>query len=413
MKEPCKKKSGLLHRDWGPFRRFFEQNEEAIAVFHPDACCIVDVNMAACRLFGYNHDELIDGGLALFCNPDEFDKIEALICNAGPVQRPYVTTYFKRDGTKSVLKFRSNSINLKSGRLVYCSFRDIGEEIRIKEEMRFHHAQLIHANKMGALGMLVSSVAHEINNPNNFIMHNIQILSEALKDALPILREHYKEHGDYYLGGIPLSEFEEVVPRLVFGIQDGSDRIRKIVENLRNFVRSDRARLDCRIEIAAVVANAVSLMRSEIDKHTGNFSFTCDPNLPQVRGSSQKLEQVVINLIMNALQSLTDRQQRVVVTASTEPDTGLVVVAIKDEGCGMSESVRSRIMEPFFSTKQDNGGTGLGLYISNSIIREHKGSISFISLPDQGTTVTVKLPAAEEKSKNDQNREPSATGFAG
>ncbi len=411
MKEPRKKTAGVLQRDWEPFRLFFEQNEVAFAVFHPDNCSVADVNMAACRLFGYNHDELVEGGLALFCNPDELDNLKALICSAAPSQRSYVTTYVRRDGSKSVMRFRSNIINLEKGRLVYCSFRDIGEEIRLKEEMRYRQAQLIHANKMGALGMLVSSVAHEINNPNNFIMHNIQILSEALKDVLPILREHYREHGDYYLGGIPLSEFEDVVPRLVYGMQDGSERIRKIVENLRDFVRSDRARLDGMVDISTVVTNAIALMRSEIGKHTNNFSFNCEGTPPQVRGSAQKLEQVVINLVMNALQSLTDRQQKVTVTASSDEGSGQVLLAIRDEGCGMSETVQSRIMEPFFSTKHERGGTGLGLYISNSIIREHKGSISFISAPGAGTTVTMRLPAAGQKTRN-ENREPFTTGIA-
>ena len=265
---------------------------------------------------------------------------------------------------------------LPEGQLVYCSFRDIGEEIRLKEEGRFRRAQLIHANKMAALGMLVTSVAHEINNPNNFIMHNNQILADVWKDAFPILQEHYKENGDYYLGGIPLSEFEEVIPRLVYGIHDGSERIRNIVQNLRDFVRSDRASLDGTVDLSTVVANAVSLMRSEISRHTGNFIIKCDEDLPLIKGSAQKLEQVVINLVMNALQSLTGHDQRVAITVNRDAGNDQIIFTISDEGEGMPETVKARIMEPFFSTKLDKGGTGLGLYISNSIIMEHKGSIS-------------------------------------
>jgi PAS domain S-box-containing protein len=401
-----------MHQGMELFRQFFEQNEEAIIVLQPETCAVMDVNRAACRLFGYNHDALVDGGLTLFCEPNELDNLKRIVRRPDSVEQPYVMSYFRHDGTKSVLRFLSNSINLQEGRLIYCSFRDIGEEIRLKEESRFRQAQLIHANKMGALGMLVTSVAHEINNPNNFIMHNNQILAETWKDVLPILREYYRENGDYYLGGIPLSEFEEVIPRLVYGIHDGSERIRGIVQNLRDFVRSDRARLDSVVDLAAVVKDAVALMRAEIGKHTNAFSVQGGAHMPPVKGSAQKLEQVVINLLMNALQSLTDRDQRVDITIDFDAETSECLLVVSDEGTGISETVMTRIMEPFFSTKMDRGGTGLGLYISNSIIREHKGAIVFTSEPGAGTTVTVRLPAIRQKTEHERNRKPSTANSA-
>jgi len=382
----------LLQRDWEPFRRFFEQNEEPLIFFNAKTCEVVDVNQAACHLFGHNHDAMIDEGLDLFCDPNELDNLKGIILNAAPSEQAYVTTYFRRDGSKSVLRFRSSSIEMQEGRLICCSFRDIGDEIRRKEEGRFRQAQLIHANKMGALGMLVTSVAHEISNPNNFIMHNNQILAEIWKDVFPILREYYRENGDYYLGGIPLSEFEEVVPRLVYGILDGSERIGRIISDLRDFVRSDRARVDSSVDLAEVVSSAVALMRTEIGKHTNSFSHKCEEGLPPIRGSSQKLEQVVINLLMNALQALTDRDQPVGIRIGYDAAAGQVVLSISDKGSGIKELERSRIMEPFYSTKLDKGGTGLGLYISHSIIREHNGAISFESEPGSGTTVYVRFP---------------------
>ncbi len=393
MKELHPPAGDLSHQAWELFHQFFEQNDEAIMVFSPGNCAVIDLNPAACTLFGWSRDELIDRGLELFCEPNELNNLKQIICMPDPSSRSYVMTYFRRDGTKSVLRFRSNRIRLRDGELIYCPFRDIGEEIRLKEENRFRQAQLIHANKMAALGMLVTSVAHEICNPNNFIMHNNQVLAEAWKDVFPVLREYYRENGDYYLGGIPLSEFEEVVPKLVYGIQDGSERIRRIVQSLRDFVRSDRARLDSMVDLSSVVAGAITLMRAEIGKHTNAFSLEGREDLPPVRGSAQKLEQVVINLLLNALQSLNDRNSRVEVAVGFDALADQCLLTVSDEGSGMSEEVMTKITEPFFSTKLDRGGTGLGLYISSSIIREHKGTIGFKSGPGEGTTVTVRLPA--------------------
>jgi PAS domain S-box-containing protein len=412
MKTSRRPAGDLSHQAWEPFRQFFEQNDEAILVFAPDTCAVIDLNPAACRLFGSTHEELIDRGLELFCEPDELDNLKHIICTSDPVVRTYVMTYSKCDGTKSVLRFRSNRIRLRDGELIYCPFRDIGEEIRLKEENRFRQAQLIHANKMAALGILVTSVAHEISNPNNFIMHNNQVLAETWKDVFPVLREYYRENGDYYLGGIPLSEFDEVIPKLVYGIQDGSERIRNIVQNLRDFVRSDRARLDSMVDLAAVVANAITLMRAEIGKHTNAFSLQVIEHLPPVKGSAQKLEQVVINLLLNALQSLNERGQCVTVAIEFDEKSDQCLLKVSDEGAGMSEEVMNRITEPFFSTKLDRGGTGLGLYISNSIIREHKGTIVFTSEPGAGTTVTVRLPAFVKKAENDYCKEPTTTDIA-
>ncbi len=395
------------------FGLFFEQNDAAILVFDPRNCAVVDANLAASALFGYRHDELVSEGLGLFAEPNELDNLIQIIGTMPSSERSYVMTYFRRDGIKSILRFRATVIRMSDGDLVYCSFRDIGEEVRLREELRSRQAQLIHANKMGALGMLVSSVAHEISNPNNFIMHNIQILTDAWKDVLPILRDYYQEHGDYYLGGIPLSEFEEVIPRLVYGIHDGSERIRNIVANLREYVRSDRAKLQSSVDISAVVMNAVALMRSEISRHTNAFQLLSPEGLPFIRGSAQKLEQVVINLLMNALQSLSDRNQAVSLQVTYDAGTDDVLLTIRDEGVGMTEQVQAKILEPFFSTKLERGGTGLGLYISHSIVCEHKGTMRFTSESGVGTTVTVRIPAVLGKAGHDEGRQPLASGVAG
>ena len=180
-------------------------------------------------------------------------------------------------------------------------------------------------------------------------------------------------------------------------VREGSVRISNMVTHLREYVRNDHAGLDKSVDLSEVVVNAIALMQPEITRHTTSFQMMCAEQLPRITGNAQKLEQVVINLLMNALQSLPDKNHSVSVLVMHDTDTDDVLLVVKDEGVGMDELVKTKIFEPFFSTKWQRGGTGLGLYISHAIIREHKGQIVFTSAPGEGTTVTVRIPASRSK----------------
>jgi signal transduction histidine kinase len=135
-------------------------------------------------------------------------------------------------------------------------------------------------------------------------------------------------------------------------------------------------------------------LNNQINKYTEKFYLDFGKDLPPVKGSAQKLEQVIINLIMNSLQALPNKKCGIWISTSSNKDSGCVIISIKDEGCGMSRKVLESIMEPFFSTKLNTGGTGLGLYISQSIVKEHRGSMEFESEHAKGTTVVIKLPSS-------------------
>jgi signal transduction histidine kinase len=144
------------------------------------------------------------------------------------------------------------------------------------------------------------------------------------------------------------------------------------------------------------VSVAASLLNPQIKRHTRQFKLDLHEGVPMVRGNPQQLEQVVINLIMNAVQALPDRERKVIVSTSFDQDGGFAIIRVDDEGEGMPAEVRERICEPFFSTKLDQGGTGLGLAISNFIIKEHRGTLEFESEPGKGTTARIKLPVEPE-----------------
>jgi PAS domain S-box-containing protein len=270
--------------------------------------------------------------------------------------------------------------------------RDITAKVRMEEEARIIQAKLIHANKMTSLGTLVSGVAHEINNPNTFIKSNAQLFSKIWKDVGPVLEKFSKQNGDFLLGGLPCSEVRELAPEVIKGIDEGSIRIQHIVDNLRDFARPEKANLNGSVNINDLVIAAESILRNHIKKYTEKFQLKPGGNIPPIRGSSQQIEQVVINLIMNSLQSLEDKKCAVRVSTTYNKFSKLAIIKVKDEGIGMTRDTLERITEPFFTTKLEKGGTGLGLSISYAIIKDHNGSLEFKSRPGKGTTATVKLP---------------------
>jgi PAS domain S-box-containing protein len=272
--------------------------------------------------------------------------------------------------------------------------RDITERRRAEEQANLHQQQLMQAGKMAALGVLVSGMAHEINNPNNFIMLNAPILRAAWESALPILDEYHRENGDFLMGGMRFSELREQMPKLLTGVSQGAERIKQIVANLKRYVRGDTGGLDQLVDVNAVITSAVSLISNVIKNATDHLTVSLAPELPSVRGSFQRLEQVILNLIQNACQALPDRTRGLFIATEAEAGGAGVCITIRDEGAGIRANDLPRIREPFFTTKSDSGGIGLGLSISSRIVEEHRGSMQFSSEPGSGTTVTLHLPSA-------------------
>jgi PAS domain S-box-containing protein len=271
--------------------------------------------------------------------------------------------------------------------------RDISDRKRVEEERKVLQAKLIQTNKMTSLGLLVSGMAHEVNNPNNNIKLAAHLLLKAWEDAGPILDSHFTRSGDFMIGGFPYSQARGSFPGYITGIAESSRRIEGIIKNLRDFVRKGKANVNASTDINMVVTVAAAILNYQIKKFTGDFTIDLSEGLPPVRGNTQLLEQVVINLIMNALQALPDRNGAIRITTFHDGQTREVLVKVQDSGSGMTPEVMKRLFEPFFSTKLDRGGTGLGLAISNVILSEHQGSLEFETRPGGGTTAIIRLPS--------------------
>jgi polar amino acid transport system substrate-binding protein len=215
---------------------------------------------------------------------------------------------------------------------------------------------------------------------------------DSWRAAKPILEEYYKENGDFLLCGMMYSEMRENMPKLFSGILEGSERIKQIVADLKDYVRPDTSDLTQPVDLNTVVQSALSLLSNMVRKSTDRFSLDLEKNLPLVKGNFQRIEQVVINLVQNACQALPDRKKGIRVSTRWDEANRKVVLQVQDEGVGIPPENLPHITDPFFSTRHDSGGVGLGLAISSRIIKEQGGTLNFSSEPGIGTKAEVLLP---------------------
>ena len=269
---------------------------------------------------------------------------------------------------------------------------EVTEKKRALDELKRHQDKLIQADKMASLGILVAGVAHEINNPNGLILLNMPILREVYQDAEEVLDSRFRQQGDFTLGGLPYSRMRDEVPHLLEEMQEGANRIKRIVEELKDFARQDTTAAMETVDFNAVVQTAVRLVDSSLRAATSRFEAQYDTALPPIPGNAQRIGQVVVNLLLNACQALPDMERGIFLTTSHDPESGAVLLKVADEGLGIAPEHIPHLTDPFFTTRRESGGTGLGLSVSATIVKEHHGTLEFDSTPGSGTTVTLTLP---------------------
>ncbi|MBT0665513.1 histidine kinase [Geobacter pelophilus] len=265
----------------------------------------------------------------------------------------------------------------------------------VQEERKKIMAKLIQTNRMTSLGLLVSSAAHEINTPNGAIRLAGQKFAKTWNDVVAILDKVAQDEGDFVLGGMQYSMSRIEVANSLELINRCTVRIDQVLKNLREYSIGEQSSLFEPISINRVVNDALSIINAHRLLEDISIDRQLPEGIPPVSGNRYQLGQVVTNLLMNAMQAIPagDRGAIAVITG-IDDKTGEVMVSVKDSGTGIPQEIRNRLMEPFVSTRLEKGGSGLGLYISNYIISEHNGSLTFDSAAGSGTTFTVRLPAA-------------------
>lgn len=271
--------------------------------------------------------------------------------------------------------------------------REVNKRTR---ELHIQQQQLIQADKMTSLGILVSGVAHEINNPTGLLLLNLPIIQDAWRDCELTLEERFREQGDFDLGGLPYSQMREEIPALLDDMHNGARRIKRIVNDLKDFSRQEDDDIQEAFNLNDVVNTTTRLLDNNINKYTDNFSTRLASHLPDSSGNAQRIEQVIINLIVNACQALDDRSSSIQLKTFYLPTQNLVGLDIIDQGHGIDPQDQPRLLDPFFTTRREHGGTGLGLSISSGIVKTHGGQLEFAANQPRGTRVRMTIACNPE-----------------
>lgn len=273
-------------------------------------------------------------------------------------------------------------------------------------ELKDAQTQLVEAEKMASLGQLTAGIAHEINNPINFVKSNIKPLSLDIEDLFSIINDynllHEKENGQLTerlkqvykkQQELDLEFIKTEIKQLIKGIEDGAERTAEIVRGLRTFSRLDESELKV-ANIHDGINSTIVLLRNSMPPNVqivknlkAKGSLECFPG---------KLNQVLMNILNNAIQAIGEKeiksQEEFINITTEDTEDNKIRISIKDTGPGMTEEVKQRIFEPFFTTKTVGVGTGLGLAIVFKIIQEHFGKIEIVTSPGNGAEFIITLP---------------------
>ncbi len=309
------------------------------------------------------------------------------------------------DGEGTWIEAFGTAVGAVSGDMIMATFLDVTDRVLSEERELVQRGRLIQAEKLASLGELVAGVAHEINNPNHSIALNADIIAGAWTSLAPLL-DHVLEgrEGDL-VGGMEWRELREEAPRLLSGIATASRDIDAIVRGLKDYARGEARPETEEVALNLVVKAALTLLSNYTKKATRHLVLDLEEGMPAVRAHFQRLEQVAVNLIQNSCQALTDPEQRISVSTHFDSESALVHLVVADGGRGMSPELLERIKDPFFTTKHDIGGVGLGVSISESIIAEYGGRLDYRSTPGSGTVATVTLSAAIPRANANANVE--------
>lgn len=256
--------------------------------------------------------------------------------------------------------------------------------------------ELIQQEKLATLGLLVSSLTHEINNPTNFIIFNVPILRDYLGAMLPLVGEQAACRPGFEIMGMPGDAFQEDVLKLLTNIQNGAERIQATVAKFVGFSKKRTCDMKVPVDPGDPIEKAVSICRHEIQRHIRDFEVDVEEHRPTILVDPWALEQVIINLLINASQVADKQDSMLRLKACADHNGGnRFIIEITDNGCGMDEETKKKIFFPFFTSKKDGKGTGLGLYIVKGLIDEMSGRIEVRSEPGKGSTFSISIPVNE------------------
>ncbi len=291
-------------------------------------------------------------------------------------------------------RLRSGSMNLRRVNAdLQC---EMAERSRATEALRSKELQLIQADRMKILGQQVSSVVHEIGNPAQSLLMNSSRLAASCQDMLALLDSNGQATDDTVIGGVPYRRARSELPERAGEIHEAAERIAQFVADLKHFYGARPPAVPDAFELNDAVRRAERLLRHQINESTSNWQMHLAPDLPAARGDARRFEQVVVNLLVNALEALPDRSRAVSISTSWDPSHRRQILRVEDQGVGIPHEDLEHIRDPFFTTKQGSGGTGLGLAITTTLLKDMGGELRIESQLGRGTCATVEIGCADE-----------------
>lgn len=307
----------------------------------------------------------------------------------------------------------------KNRALIEASVAQAQQFSQTLRQLRENQAQVVQSEKMASLGQLVAGVAHEINNPVNFIYGNLCHATEYAQDLMDLLQLYQQQYPTptpeiaAKTEAMDLEFLSEDLPKLLLSMRVGAERIQKIVLALRNFSRMDEAEMKA-VDIHAGIESTLMILQNRLKAKADHPEIRIVKeysNLPLIECYAGQLNQVLMNILVNAIDALEEANTKPEANQTRAPfnqitirtsllDADWIQIAIADNGPGIAETVHQQIFDPFFTTKPVGKGTGLGMSISYQIITEkHGGKLKCFSKPGCGTEFVIQIPTRQQVSQ--------------
>jgi two-component system sensor kinase FixL len=357
------------------FRIAVEASPNAIVMVNEQGQ-IVLVNVLTEKLFGYERNDLIGQSVEMLV-PERF-RADHPAHRAGFFASPQTRTMGagrdlfaqRKDGTEFLVEIELNPIQTAEGIFVLAALVDITERKRAESELQRNREELAHVTRVSTMGELAASLAHELNQPLTAILSNAQAAQRFLS-----------------VKPTDLDEIKDILKDIV----EDNNRAGEVIHRMRALVKKEDLAFAA-LDIAGVVRDVIQLVHSDAILRNVRVSLEASPNLPSVRGDRVQLQQVVLNLLLNAFEAMKDTPtaEREALVRTEITGVNEVEVAVCDRGVGLTSDKLDKIFEPFFTTKKD--GLGMGLSISRSIVDRHGGRLWAENNRDRGATFHVVLP---------------------
>jgi len=382
-----------------------------------DNVTIIKCNQAAESVFGYTQSEMV-GKTTNFLYVDEASRNELLVQLKNDVKQKGFChlpefNMKRKDGSVFTSERTLTPMIDSNGSLTgwVSVIRDITERKKAEAEQRKLESQLLQAQKLESIGQLAAGIAHEINTPIQYVGDNIRFLQGAYNDIEKLLLQ-YEEIPEEMKKGVSVDDIiciirsacqeadldylRDEIPSAIQQSLEGVTCVREIVAAMKEFSYPSRQE-KIKVDINRAIVNTVTVARSEW-KYVADMVMDLDPSMPLVSCLPRELNQVFLNMIVNAAHAIAEKadgesQQKGTITIKTRCNCKNAEIRFVDTGAGIPESIRTRVFDPFFTTKDVGKGTGQGLAIAHSVIvGKHKGTIDFISETGKGTAFIITIP---------------------